>query len=190
MKSPKKKFSCIILAGGEGKRVGGRDKGLIDYHGKPLIQHVIDNIKPQVDEIIISANRNIEKYETCGYKVVSDNSEKYLGPMAGIAATLPYCQNDWVFITPCDMPFLPLDIISSLYENKNGSSLSIAKVSDRLQLALLMNKNLLPSILQALSASELRLMQWAKSQKPTFVFFTNEQNFSNLNSSTDLKRSS
>ena len=64
------KYSCIVLAGGEGKRVNGRDKGLIDYKNKPLIQHVLDTVAPQVDEIILSANRNVDAYKSYGYKVV------------------------------------------------------------------------------------------------------------------------
>ena len=188
MTKSKIKYSCIILAGGKGRRVGGRDKGLIEYNNKPLIQHVIDAIEPQADEIIISANRNIDTYKAYGYSVVSDDANNYMGPLAGIAAALPLCQNDWVFITPCDMPFLPSDIIGKLSEQMTNSNLCIAKVADRLQLVLLVNKNLLPSILQALQDSQLRLMQWVASQKPITHSFSDAEShlFKNFNDTNNL----
>ena len=67
--------SCIILAGGQGKRAGGRDKGLVLYHNKPLIKYVIDVIKPQVDDIVISANRNINSYHQFAKQVKHDTDE-------------------------------------------------------------------------------------------------------------------
>ena len=88
MKNSDKKISCIILAGGKGKRVGGVDKGLLEYKNKPLIEHTINALTPQVDDIIISANRNIERYKDYAKKVISDESEDYLGPLAGIDAAL------------------------------------------------------------------------------------------------------
>ena len=182
----KTKFSCIILAGGEGKRVDGRDKGLINYNGKTLTKHVIDAVKPQVDEIILSANRNIETYETYGYKVISDTTQQYQGPLAGIAAALPLCQNDWVLITPCDMPLLPSNIIEKLSQHIIESNLSIAKVGDKFQLVLLVNKKLLPSILQFLQEDKLRLMQLVESQKPATHSFPDSHNFKNFNDSKDL----
>jgi len=182
----KTKFSCIILAGGEGKRVDGRDKGLIKHKDKTLVQHVIDAVKPQVNEIIISANRNIEIYETYGYRVVPDTTQQYQGPLAGIAAALPLCQNDWVLITPCDMPFLPSNVIKKLSVDLTRHNISIVKVGDRLQLVFLINKSLLPSITQSLQANKLRLMQWVKSQKPAIHQYSNSYNFKNFNNTKDL----
>jgi len=186
MDHSKTQFSCIILAGGEGKRVDGRDKGLIDYNGKTLVKHVIDVVKPQTDEIIISANRNIETYEAYGYRVISDAGKDYQGPLAGIAAALPFCQNEWVLITPCDMPLLPSNIIEKLSQNKTGSNLCIAEVDNRFQLVFLVNKSLLPSILQSLQHGQLRLMQWVKSQNPVAHPFSESQNFKNFNDTKDL----
>ena len=86
MKIDDDNISCIILAGGEGKRVGGLDKGLVSYKNRPLIEHVIDNVHSQVDDIIISANRNIKKYNQYAAKVLNDSASDYRGPLAGIAA--------------------------------------------------------------------------------------------------------
>lgn len=186
MVKPVKKFSCIILAGGEGKRVDGQDKGLINYQSKTLIRHVIDAIVPQVDEIIISANRNRENYEKYGYKVISDASDEYRGPLAGIAATLPYCKNDWVLVVPCDMPFLPDDLIAKLSSGITDQNLCIAEAENRMQLVFLINKRLLPSLVQSLQNNQLRLMQWVKSQKPKTCQFTENHYFKNLNYTKDF----
>jgi len=186
MDKSKTKFSCIILAGGEGKRVGGRDKGLIDFKSKTLIQHVIDTVEPQTNEIIISANRNREKYEAFGYRVIADANEQFQGPLAGIAAALPFCKNDWVLVAPCDMPFLPSDIIEKLSAQIIHSNLCIAKVNSRLQLVLLVNKTLLPSIIQVLQDDQRRLMQWVESQNPAIQSFSEHQNFKNFNTTENL----
>ena len=180
------KISCIILAGGEGKRVDGRDKGLIIYQNKTLIKHVIDAIKPQTDEIIISANRNLEVYKLYGYKVVTDEADEYRGPLAGIAAGLPHCKNDWVLVVPCDMPFLPSHLAEKLYKGKGTAKLSIAETEGNLQLTYLMNSCLQASLTQSLQSNQLRLMQWVKSQKPSSVAFTQSHCLTNFNHSSEL----
>jgi molybdopterin-guanine dinucleotide biosynthesis protein A len=73
MSSTAAKISCIILAGGQGSRAGGRDKGLIDYNGRPLIEHLIQSVKAQVDDIVISTNRNTESYNKYSDKVITDD---------------------------------------------------------------------------------------------------------------------
>ena len=62
----------VILAGGRGSRLGGVDKGLVPLHGRPLIEHVIDALRPQVGALLISANRNHDIYASYGYPVVAD----------------------------------------------------------------------------------------------------------------------
>jgi len=180
------KFSCIILAGGEGRRVGGRDKGLIYYQNKPLVEHVINRVKPQVSQTIISANRNIEKYKKYGIAVVCDSKTEYQGPMAGIAATLPFCNNDWVLVVPCDMPLLATDIVEQLAGSANQKDIYIAEANQRLQLVFLMHKKLLASITQSLSNNQLRLMQWAKAQSHEIIPISNNGTFKNFNNSNDF----
>lgn len=177
--------SCIILAGGEGKRLGSVDKGLVKYKSTPLIEHVLSSIKPQVDEIIISANRNIDTYEKYGYKVISDNSDDYRGPLAGIVASLPYCKNEWVLIVPCDMPFLPGNIVEKL-SDETEKCISIAESNKKMQLVFLMHIKLQASIQQSLDNNQLRLMQWVKSLQPAIISFTEDDVFKNFNSREDL----
>jgi molybdopterin-guanine dinucleotide biosynthesis protein A len=178
--------SCIILAGGEGKRVGGVDKGLLEYREKPLIEHVIEKVSPQVDDIVISANRNTERYQHYSQKVISDESERYLGPLAGINAALTHCQHDRVLIVACDTPFLPSDIIYRFLSSQTDANLHIASTNKQLQLVMLIHKNLHDSIAQSLHEGQLRLMHWAISQKPEIVEFENGSAFKNFNYNDDF----
>lgn len=180
------KVSCIILAGGEGKRVGGVDKGLLEYRGKPLIEHVIEKLAPQVDDIVISANRNIKRYQLYSQKVITDESEQYLGPLAGISAALTHCLHDRVLVVACDTPFLPPDIINRFLSSQTQTYLHIARTNKQLQLVMLIHKNLHDSIAQSLHEGQLRLMHWAISQKPEIVEFEDSSAFKNFNYNDDI----
>lgn len=180
------KYSCIILAGGEGRRVDRKDKGLLRLDDKPLIQHVIDTISSQVDELIISANRNIDEYNAYGYRVVPDTVDTYRGPMAGIAAALPLCSNEWVLIVPCDMPALPGDLVKRLSIATDHSDICIAESGDRLQLVFLINRKLLPSLEHSLKSNQLKLMSWVRQQNPTIIRFDTVDHFKNFNRTTDF----
>lgn len=180
-------ISCIILAGGEGKRVGRQDKGLILLNNKPLIQHVIESVLPQCDEIIISANRNVTQYQKFGHTIVTDDSNSYRGPVAGIAAALPVCQNEWVLVVPCDMPYLPKTLIERLYSGCGQSDIVIAQVEQHLQLAFLINKKLHQPLKQSLDNNQLKLMHWIKSQNTKVISFDNKANFINLNHLSDFE---
>jgi molybdenum cofactor guanylyltransferase len=193
------KPDCIILAGGEGKRMDGEDKGLVLYKNQPLIELVIEKIKPQVNNIVISANRNIRRYEKFGYPVISDlaltnknTNDTYQGPLAGIAAALPACSNEWIFIIACDMPLVSDSIVSRLTNELSGDSametksIAIAETNGKFQLAILLNKNLLPSIKLSLKNNQLKLMQWVKSNPNEIVKFSSASEFKNFNYFNDL----
>ena len=125
--------SGIVLCGGRGTRVGGEDKGLLDYRGRPLVQQVLAQIAPQLDDLVISANRNQQDYERLGYPVVSDRLEDYQGPLAGILACLPHCRHEQVVIVPCDMPALPADLVTRLLSALEGRDISYAWDGEREQ---------------------------------------------------------
>ena len=187
METGEKHFSAIILAGGKGKRVDGQDKGLLPYKNKALVKHVIDAVEPLANEIIISANRNIKSYEAYGYRVVPDTDNHYRGPLAGLAAALPYCCNEKIFIMPCDMPLLSIDVFQQLSHGLKEQPLCIAEADNKLQPVFLMDKKLLASIEHLLKNDQLRLMQWAKAQQPTIIRFPASNYFSNFNSMDDFQ---
>ena len=107
----------LILAGGAGRRVGGRDKGLIPWRGKPLVEHVIlalENQVAKVDTLIISCNRNLDEYQKYNTQLVSDEREGFQGPLAGIEAATPHVNTEFLLLAACDMPLLPADLVARL----------------------------------------------------------------------------
>lgn len=104
----------LILAGGAGRRAGNRDKGLIDWQGKPLVSHVYQHICGQVNEVLISCNRNLEQYAKLGAKTFTDQRTDFQGPLAGIEAAMPHISHNFLLIAPCDAPNLPEQLAQPL----------------------------------------------------------------------------
>lgn len=117
----------LILAGGQGSRMGGRDKGLVEYQGRLLIDHVIERVAPQVDELLISANRNLGEYAQRGYRIVTDALPDFQGPLAGVLAGLRAASHEWVLTVPCDMPHLPDDLAARLLVATQDNSIVVAE---------------------------------------------------------------
>ena len=107
---PRNTVTGVLLAGGRAERMGGRDKGLLPLAGEPLIAHGVRRLKPQVAELLISANRHQEHYQRFGCRVISDHEdERFRGPLAGMRAALGVATTPWVLTAPCDSPLLPPD---------------------------------------------------------------------------------
>src|SRR3990170_926524 len=101
--------SGIVLAGGQGRRMGGVDKGLQLLRGKPMVAWVLERLAPQVGEIVINANQNREAYVRFGHRVVPDEVGGFAGPLAGLHAGLAAVAHELAVTVPCDSPFLPAD---------------------------------------------------------------------------------
>jgi len=112
----------IILAGGQGQRLGGEDKGLTDIRGRPLIAYVLAGLRPQVQRIAINANRNRAAYEALGHSVFADEFPNYPGPLAGIAAGMAAARAEQVQFTACDTPHLPADLVARLQRSLAGGA--------------------------------------------------------------------
>ncbi len=104
----------VILAGGAGRRMGHRDKGLIEWGGKLLIAHVSERLKPQVAEIVISCNRNVSRYQEFATRTVKDDRGGFQGPLAGVEAASAYIHTNLLVLVACDMPLLPSDLVARL----------------------------------------------------------------------------
>jgi molybdopterin-guanine dinucleotide biosynthesis protein A len=178
--------SCIILCGGKASRMQGKDKGLQLYHGKPLLTHVIEKLKPQVDDIIISANRNIDQYDAFGLPVCPDITRTFDGPLAGIAAATPACRHDWIMVVPCDMPDLPSDLVSKMSGHISEARLITISCDKRTQLVFLMHRSLLDSISQYLQSGKNKVMNWVEGQKNITIDLEDRQAFNNINTLDQL----
>ena len=106
--------SILLLAGGRGQRMGGRDKGLVDWQGRPLIEHVQAVARPLTDDLIISCNRNLDRYRPYADQLVSDHESDYPGPLAGVLAGLAVARHAWVVLLACDAPRIERSLIDAL----------------------------------------------------------------------------
>lgn len=104
----------MILAGGEGRRMGGRDKGLEPFAGLPLVAHTVKRFDGQVQELMINANRNSDAYALFADRVIEDAEGGFKGPLMGIYSGLRAAQTPWLLVAPCDSPALPLDLVARM----------------------------------------------------------------------------
>src|SRR5690242_17563340 len=119
--------SGIVLAGGLGRRMGGVDKGLKQLRSKPMVQWVLERLAPQVDEIVINANQNAERYRAFGYRVVADEIGGFAGPLAGLHVGLKVARHPLLVTAPCDSPFLPTDLVARLRGALGGNDIAVAR---------------------------------------------------------------
>ncbi len=179
-----KSVSGIILAGGRGRRVGGLDKGLLKFKGDELIKHQVRWLSPQVDELLISANRNLEHYKSFGYPVVSDSDQNFNGPLAGILEGLKNCTNDWLFTTPVDVPCLPDDLLTKFF-NEFGCRAQVGYLKTNTRdhyLNMLVNKSSIGLLEKACDHGRLRVRDFLSSADAVPIDLgLDEVYFSNLN---------
>lgn len=170
--------------------MGGIDKGLIALQHKPLIQHVIERVKPQVDEILISANREIMQYQAFGYAVLQDTHADFIGPLAGFSLGLQHAKHDYVLTVPCDSPLLPHDLAQRLLITliKNNAEIAVASSDGNTHPVFsLCKKTVLPSLNEYLALGERRVSAWQKSLKYIEVDFSDYSDaFINLNTFENL----
>lgn len=114
MSVPLPPCSVLILAGGRGQRMGGRDKGLVPWHGEPLVAHVQRVVRPLSDDVVISCNRNHEAYRAYADQLVSDAEADFPGPLAGVIAGLAAARHDWMVVLACDAPRLDQALVTDL----------------------------------------------------------------------------
>ncbi|MDH5710399.1 MAG: molybdenum cofactor guanylyltransferase [Gammaproteobacteria bacterium] len=178
-------ISCLILAGGKSSRMNHHDKGLVAFKGQPLVSHVISSLKHQIDDFVISANRNFDQYRQFSPHVIPDATEQN-GPMSGIAAALPTCKHDLILVVPCDMPYLPNDLVTLLLTNLNNHKMAVAETQNHLQPVFLMHRSLLSGVQHHLASGHFKLLQWIQSCSPAIISFSNADAFKNLNHASDI----
>ncbi len=172
--------TAILLAGGEGRRMGGQDKGLIKLRDKPLIEWVLARIAPQVDEILISANRNLDTYRTLGYPVLPDKTAGFAGPLAGIARGLLDARHDLVLAVPCDTPFLPDDLLARLAAVLQDPEIDLAvpDTGDRIQHAIcLMRRRVGGNLAVFLAQGGRRVQDWQAGLRLAHADFRDAASF-------------
>jgi len=189
MVGSKDKITGILLAGGQGRRMGSVDKGLQLLRGKSMAQHVIDRFAPQVDELLINANQNIEQYQGLGYRVIPDAIGGFVGPLAGLHRGLSEAANPLLVTAPCDSPFLPLDLVVKLHAalEQQNAELAVARTGDQPHpVFCLCRKSVLPSLTAFLESGGRKIDWWYAQLKVADVDFVDEAAFRNINTQEEL----
>ena len=186
--APKSNITGLILAGGAGRRVGLRDKGLIEWRGRPLIAHVCDGLKPQVGELLISCNRNFSRYAQFATQTVADDRTGFQGPLAGLEAASACIQSEYLIVVSCDMPLLPPDyakrLLSALTEQpQNSPEISYAHDGDRAQyLCAAIKRKCLNSLPNFLEQGHRAVHAWYQTRTSISVDFSDyKASFGNYN---------
>ena len=189
-----KKVTCIILAGGQGKRMGGKNKALIPFKNSTLIEHIIQAMTPQVDKIIISANQDLLQLNKLGFAVIEDQV-KDQGPLIGITSAATHVNTPTVVVTPCDVINIPdtyvLEMMLKLELTK--SDVVVAKTKGRthyLNCAFKLEK--IEDLKKIISKGTLRVSDWQAQMKTSYVEFDieGEHAFKNLNKPCDFSGTS
>src|SRR3954462_10605781 len=182
--------SGIVLAGGLGRRMGSVDKGLQPLHGTPMIEHVLRRFSPQVDDIVINANQNLERYAAFGHRVVSDQVSGFAGPLAGLHAGLAAVSQPLAVTVPCDSPFLPADLVARLQQHLAGHDLAVAKTGDQAHPVFALVRRSVAANLEAfLTGGGRKIDAWYASLKAIEVAFDDEADaFRNINTLDELGR--
>ena len=188
----KQNITGVILAGGQGSRLAHQDKGLVKLAGRPLIEYVIDRLKPQVATLLISANRNLDRYQDYRYAVITDQSKDFQGPLAGIASALHHAKTPYLITAPCDSPNLPNDITQRLCRALLEHEADLAVASDGLRIHpvfCLMKTSLESSLHKQLARGERKIDRWFDKIKTVTCDFSNQtEAFYNINTVEELER--
>lgn len=184
-KAAKTNITGVILAGGQGRRMGGEDKGLMELNGRPLVEYLLDSLGPQTGALIINANRNQERYQRYGVPVIEDQVGNYQGPLAGFSTAMQHVDTDWIMTVPCDGPAIAPDMAQRLIDalEKEDSEIAVAHDGQRLQpVHALIPVNLLPGLHAFMANGGRKIDIWYAQHKVALADFSDVADmFRNIN---------
>ena len=181
----------LILAGGQGRRMGGVDKGLQPLRDRPMVEWVLERLQPQVADIVINANQNRDTYARYGHPVIGDEIGGFAGPLAGLHAGLKSTTRPFILTVPCDSPFLPDDLQARLHAASIAANadLAVAKTGDRSHpVFALVRSSVLPHLETFLQGGGRKIDAWYATLNVIEVSFDDEADaFSNINTRDELR---
>ena len=190
----REQITGLVLAGGRGSRMGGVDKGLQLHAGRPLAQHALQRLAPQVGPLMINANRNLEVYAAMGVPVRPDVLPDFAGPLAGLLTGLMHCTTPWLVTVPCDSPHFPADLVDRLARAAAAAEADIAMAATLEDGVLrhqpvfcLLRRELLPSLQDFLASGQRKIDRWTGSQRCTLERFDEVEAFANANTAEELQ---
>ena len=183
----------VVFAGGQGRRMGGVDKGLVELDGRALVAHIIERLAPQVGELVINANQNRDRYAAFGYPVVADVIPDFAGPLAGLHAAMAAATTPYVVTSPCDSPFLPADLVARLALALAATplDLAVARTFDQPHPVFsLVRTDVRPHLEAFLRGGGRKIDAWYATLRVADVRFDDEADaFRNINTAAELAAS-
>ena len=184
-------LAALVLSGGESRRMGGKDKALLEIAEKPMISYVLNSLSQCIDDITISSNKRDDSYQTFGYPIVHDILTGQLGPLAGIHAGLTYAKTQRLLIVPCDSPFLNIELCSLLLEAMDAQQahIAVAHDGDYLQATFaIIDVQLADSLAKYLNRGGRRLVTWYQEENYVPVDLSAyKESFTNINNHLDIE---
>ena len=195
MNIARKDITGLVLAGGRGSRMGGVDKGLQPHHGMPLALDALRRLAPQVEQVLVNANRNLAEYEAMGVPVCPDPLPDFAGPLAGLLAGLEHARTPFLVTVPCDTPDFPADLVARLAAALTRDQADIAMAATRegdgtLQVQpvfCLVRTALKPSLLEFLHGRQRKIDRWTARHRCVPVEFDDAGAFFNANTAEELR---
>ena len=187
----KETITGVVLAGGKARRMGGQDKGLRPFAGRPMVEWVIDSLAPQVGALVINANRNREAYAAYGHPVIADEIEGFQGPLAGFASTMAAVSTPWILTLPCDGPYPAPDLAERLCAAlaEQEAEIAVATDGNRMQpVYALIPVALAASLRDYLAAGERKIDRWYARHRVALVDLSDHpEAFANVNTLEDSR---
>jgi molybdenum cofactor guanylyltransferase len=184
----------MVLAGGRGSRMGGVDKGLQVHHGMPMALHAILRLAPQVEQVMVNANRNLGAYDAFGVPVWPDTVPDYAGPLAGFLAGLEHCETPYLVTVPCDTPNFPEDLVARLSASlmRDGADIAMAATQGEHGLQVqpvfcLLKSSLLESLVRFIESGYRKIDRWTAQHRCVAVPFDDDGAFFNANTPEELR---
>ncbi len=180
----------VILAGGLARRMDNADKGLVILNSKPLVSYVISALNNVVDELYISANRNVDTYKNFGYPVIKDQTQDFSGPLAGILSVMNRTRADVLLVAPCDSPLIKAEHLQKMLDTLTNKNLDVTVAFDGERLHpvfLALKTSLKTSLATYLEKGDRKVESWLK-QHPwaTTDLSDNAEIFTNINTYAEL----
>jgi molybdopterin-guanine dinucleotide biosynthesis protein A len=184
------KVAGVILAGGRALRMNKQDKGLMNFKGRPMVSYALAALTPVVDYVFINANRNIDQYRQFGKPVISDQTDSFDGPLAGVLTAMIHADADLLVVMPCDSPLIKTQHLQKMLSVRaeNNADVAVAFDGIRMHPVFLVIKTILQTSLQDyLACDQRKVAAWLAQQNLVQVDFSNEPEiFSNINTMEEL----
>ena len=179
----------VIIAGGRARRMNGLDKGLLELAGKPLVEHMLARLKPQVSAVMINTNRNHARYAAYGHVLVADKLKGYCGPLAGMYSALCAVHTDYMVTVPCDTPLIPDDLVQRMLMILIGEKADLCTVHDGLRLqsiCTMIPRTLATDLHSYLMSGGRKVEDWLRRHRMAVADFSDQpEAFLNINTPYD-----